>query len=774
MSLDADALWATLPAIHRIRDAESGGALRALIEVLAREAELVERDVDRLYDGWFVETCEEWLVPYIGDLLAVKGLHRVSPQTFSQRAWVANTIGHRRRKGTATMLEQLARDVTGWPARAVEFFERLAVSQHANHPRLHAPATLSLRDGSAAELAHGPFESAAHTLEVRNVALRRGRYAIPNVGLFLWRLGAYPLGRDPDAPGGLPADYATPRAVTDPPDGRYTFSPLGFSGPLFNAPRTEANLSTLAGEANVPGPLRRRALHAELEAERQAMADGDPAPPRTWFDPANPVLRVLWQPPGGSGLVEIPPARIAICHLADPPPPDAPPADWHRPPATRSYARRAGGTVALPIDVSLDPQSGRLAFAAGVVPQRVFVTFRYGFPADIGGGPYDRSASIPAAFGAPDWQVGVSRVAVPKGSETIFTRLADAVAAWNAKPAGTTGVIVLMDSTSEIEDGSSPVAPIRIPERSKLLIVGADWPAEPVAGSPGVFERRLGRFRADETRPHFAGQLEVEGAAPAASPDPGTLVVNGLLLEGSITVKGAAADSGGNPVSGHLGALALHHSTLVPGAGGLAVEGDNPRLAVEVAWSVVAGLAIAGPAPSLSVRDSIVDARGGVAIDAPQQQLDLERVTVIGSATAKTLSISNSIATAPVVAARRQTGCARFSCLAEGSRTPRRFRCQPDLALAAAAAAKGTDLTAAEADAIEGRLVPEFESLDYGHAAYAQLASTSALPIRTGAEDGSEMGAYSFLQQPQRESNLRQSLAEYLRVGLEAGFFFVT
>jgi hypothetical protein len=36
------------------------------------------------------------------------------------------------------------------------------------------------------------------------------------------------------------------------------------------------------------------------------------------------------------------------------------------------------------------------------------------------------------------------------------------------------------------------------------------------------------------------------------------------------------------------------------------------------------------------------------------------------------------------------------------------------------------------------------------------------------------MGAYSFLQQPQRESNLRQSLTEYLRVGLEAGFFFVT
>jgi len=41
----------------------------------------------------------------------------VSDKIFSQRAWVANTWAPAA-KGTLAVLEQLARDVTGWPARA--------------------------------------------------------------------------------------------------------------------------------------------------------------------------------------------------------------------------------------------------------------------------------------------------------------------------------------------------------------------------------------------------------------------------------------------------------------------------------------------------------------------------------------------------------------------------------------------------------------------------------------------------------------------------------
>jgi hypothetical protein len=70
--------------------------------------------------------------------------------------------------------------------------------------------------------------------------------------------------------------------------------------------------------------------------------------------------------------------------------------------------------------------------------------------------------------------------------------------------------------------------------------------------------------------------------------------------------------------------------------------------------------------------------------------------------------------------------------------------------------------------------VPQFTELHYGRPAFAQLASACADEIKTGAEDGSEMGAFSLLQQPQRLKNLEVALEEYLRFGLEAGIFFVT
>ena len=108
-------LYGLLPAIYRLRDAAEGEPLRALLAVIGDELGLVDDDISRLYDNWFIETCQEWVVPYIGDLLGVQGLYPIQAAGFTQRAYVANTVAYRRRKGTAAVLEQLARDVTGWP-----------------------------------------------------------------------------------------------------------------------------------------------------------------------------------------------------------------------------------------------------------------------------------------------------------------------------------------------------------------------------------------------------------------------------------------------------------------------------------------------------------------------------------------------------------------------------------------------------------------------------------------------------------------------------------
>ena len=164
-------------------------AARADRRLIAQEFAALEENVEQLYDDQFIETCADWVAPYIGDLIGYRPLHGVAPTIASPRAEVANTIAYRRRKGTALMLEQLARDVTGWPARAVEFFELLATTQYMNHIRLHAPATADLRatprDCSSVG---GAFDRVAHTAEMRRPESGAGRYNIPNIGIFLWRL----------------------------------------------------------------------------------------------------------------------------------------------------------------------------------------------------------------------------------------------------------------------------------------------------------------------------------------------------------------------------------------------------------------------------------------------------------------------------------------------------------------------------------------------------------------------------------------------------------
>jgi len=781
MNYDADKLLALLPALYRARDAaqrppgaNGPGPLQALLGIAATEIANLEQDIARLYDNWFIETCDEWVVPYIGELIGARALNPASARTFSRRAWVANTLGYRRRKGTATMLEQLARDTTGWPSHAVEFFERLAWSQQMNHVRRDAPATASLRSPNTLELVGGAFDSYMRTVDVRSIERGRGRLNIPNVGLFLWRLQSRPIGRSGAAAGDLPADYGSARAYLGGNDGRYTFNPFGLDATLFNNPQTEDTIAHLAGEANVPGRLRRRSLHDELEARRQALVDGTAPPQPLYFDGERAVLRVLARATAGDPLAEIAPEFIGICDLADPPAPAPPPADWRRP-SSKDYARRGNTAdiVTREIHVAVDPVAGRLAFPAGVTPAEVAVLYSEGFPGDLGGGPYDRADTVDPAFhDAAVWQVGVSRAGVAVGPESVYTRLADALDAWNALPAGRIGVIALMDSTSEFDDAAHPVPPIRLKPGSRLLLIGADWPIEPVPGSPGAEQRVAGAFAPDDVRPHFVGDLLVEGAAPldAADPaasNPGELSLNGLLLEGRVRVREAATAGDGSPVSGNLGRLNLVHSTVRPasGASGLAVSGDNDRLALTLTRSIViGGIELAATVPSLAAGDSIIDA--AVAIAAPGSALAIEACTLRGSAAAKTVEASNSIFGGALVAERRQTGCVRFCSLAAGSKTPRRHRCQPDLALSLA------DPALAEPTRL--RLAPQFTAETYGAPAYLQLAQSCALEIRSGADDGAEMGAWNFLKQPQREANLLASLDEYLRLGLAAGLVYAT
>src|SRR5215207_1031273 len=130
MTTNSDRLYELLPVIDRIRDTEQGQPLRALLQVIARQVDVVEDDIAQLYENEFIETAQDWVVPYIGDLVGYRPVaeagvpadgadHCDSARVLVPRREIANLIRTRRRKGTLALLEQLAHDVAGWPARAV-------------------------------------------------------------------------------------------------------------------------------------------------------------------------------------------------------------------------------------------------------------------------------------------------------------------------------------------------------------------------------------------------------------------------------------------------------------------------------------------------------------------------------------------------------------------------------------------------------------------------------------------------------------------------------
>ena len=102
-------LYNLLPAVHRQVDEQSGYALRALLGVIDDAREGMERSIDKLYDDWFIESCDEAVLPHLAALVGAD----VASAT---RSVVANTIALRTRKGTAVALQQRIADVLGWHA----------------------------------------------------------------------------------------------------------------------------------------------------------------------------------------------------------------------------------------------------------------------------------------------------------------------------------------------------------------------------------------------------------------------------------------------------------------------------------------------------------------------------------------------------------------------------------------------------------------------------------------------------------------------------------
>ena len=128
--------------------------------------EHIDENLRELYDNWFIETCEPWVVPYLGELLRVRSIKDLGTGSSSTRAYVDQPLRYSRRKGTIAVIEELARDVTNWQARAGEFFLQLDWTQHLNHVRSSHHRCPDLRDVGRLRRIDGPFDSVAHTVDV--------------------------------------------------------------------------------------------------------------------------------------------------------------------------------------------------------------------------------------------------------------------------------------------------------------------------------------------------------------------------------------------------------------------------------------------------------------------------------------------------------------------------------------------------------------------------------------------------------------------------------
>lgn len=688
------------------------GPLQSLFLVIEEQLGVVAEDLEQLYDNHFIETCAPWVIPYLGDLIGYQSVRGIVPGVDNPRVEVAETISLRRRKGTVLVMEQLARDVTGWGAHAVELFQVLADTQYMNHVRRWNHYAPDLRQWRTGLYVDTGFDRTAHKVDVRRIASNRGRYNIPNIGIFLWSLNAYPITR------GLAA--AVPAAL-----GCFRLSSLDRDISLFHraVPQGE-EITDPALPFNVADRLRRRVLCADLQKGLGARYYGENNSLAIYLDG-----RLL-------NPYEI---EVAVLSGAD--------GSWaNLPAATSSYA------------AVIDPELGRIALPPpppGQSLPKVEAFYYYGFNADMAGGEYPRGegfivTDVAFVFPFPDTAL------VPR-----YTTLQGAVNFAIAQFAHAGEVAVEIAGSGTYPETGTLSLDVALPAGATLELRAADE-SRPTL----LLDGEISVTGAESSTFCINGLLIAANAGMTpASPAPVALIhVPQLAPDGSPNQLGEVDLAHCTLVPGwSLGPQAEPHfpaqPTLFAEPAGLNVVAEKSVLgSIRTARLVV-----------LSATDCVIDATdrtnvvyAGLDGASGGGALTLNGCTVIGKVHATVLSlVSDSIFWAGLVAGdswatgliadRKQEGCVRFSFVPEGARTPRRYEC------------------------VEQRIAgpqPIFYALRYGLPGYMKLLPDTPDVVRRGADDGGEMGVFHFVLGPLREADLRVRMEEYLPVGLEFGISY--
>lgn len=731
----AEKLWETIPSIYRHEDglATEPGVLRAMVQVIARQAAILRRSQDSLWDDQFIELCNEWAVPYIGDLVATRMLSEINKR--GRRIDVAKTIYYRRRKGTPRILEELISDISNWEGKMVEQFQKLARSRHGLDPKPQPLAgkfsgTLpggwaDLRNQRASELTNGPFEEFFHTPDVRLHHGLSGRYAIPKLAFYLYRLEAFE------------AVAITPFSLGD--GSRFSFDPSGRDIPLFSksSASPDWNEWRLSTEPELAAPIPCRLLgHATYLMSESIIQQLIALPPALSIPAADELRKI-------SGLVfknerslmNIIATFVNSVEINNP--------SILLPLLSFSLMNDCGKSVLLPDEttvlsspldhnsimvafeaptnivftsekiesanlnpwpatinkeLAIDPEKGRFMFIDPIGAEEViYIAYYYGFSAHIGAGTYERSRILELI---PD-------TSKSGGGEILSTDLHN------------TGTTQISDSKTY-----GPVA-------NKMLIVNMILQA------------------ANKQRPYLRNETN-------------WILSSGANLNSYITLDGLWIGATGDLAAeiilrGDYECVVIRNCTLDPGGStniidetlhpvSLIIEGRVEHLCID---SCIMGPILIrddGYVEELAVSDSIIQSVEPTvpAIEITTGRTHIKRSTVFGNVAVHRLEASEVLFTGLVEVTDTQNGCFRFSAAIATSRLPHPY----------------------ESFLFEKDTNHWFTSRRFGDPGFAQLSNTVPTGIFRGAENGSEMGAFSKNFNQIKFDGLKNKIDEYMPFGL--------
>jgi len=755
-------LFDLLPALYRQRDADPAraGQFEAYIGLMDEVFKAVDADIETLYHDHFIETCADWMVPYIGDLLGVTHL-KGAPRTL--RADVARTVSLRSRAGTLGALESLAFNLTSWAAHAVEMRERLVWNQHLNHLRpdrgvqtSHSPprhiaepvrhGTVTLRDPGVLSFLGGAFDGFARTVDLKPTGAIHPRPNLPNLVLFLWRL------RDFLVPVTRPAHISTlPQPGAAGSDAafaaRFVIDPFARQTRLFNTFRYN------------PG----------AEPPEFSQPDRTPGP--------MPTARLQDGPPTGN-VTEYAAVDIFTGSRPDDPGDGAPGLTVHLPATvfagTNWFFRGANlcaweDGLRTPLqerEIVIDPVHGRLLFGitddaneGAALRNSLRTSYTYAAPGPTGAHP------IPREFPETIWPglepPEVMSITAQSGSPGLRAALSGLASA------GPPRIIEITDSMTH-RLNFNQIDDIVDEDGPTLTLARPFWIRAASGQRPVIEFRQALRMRASDPENdalnraldiRFDGVFITRRNAPAATAIVTRAAVNQLIFTGTTldpaghmvldgSVQGSRADM--------QHALELSEDLGFSDPVQLAAFGQLPE--IKFIRSIAGPVAMAGDY-QLALNDSLVDGGAGPSAPAPGlaisalndpetaygPRLSVDGATILGRSRVRTADGEGAIFVHTLQVRDHQSGCLSFCWFSSnGNRLPQYFAC-----LFANTAALS------------------FTASVFGAPGYGQLNRIRTDPrILQDGPGADEMGAFGYQFNTHKWKNLNIRLREFTPVGV--------